>query len=64
MYDLIMKLMNTFQLEEIDFENNAFTWWCEREEKFPILSLLAKNIYLYMLVRQQVKDCFPMPAIC
>jgi len=32
-----------FQLEEIDFENNPFTWWCEREEKFPILSLLAKK---------------------
>jgi len=32
-----------FQLEEIDFESNPFTWWCEREEKFPILSLLAKK---------------------
>lgn len=32
-----------FQLEEIDFESNPFIWWCEREEKFPILSLLAKK---------------------
>jgi hypothetical protein len=31
------------QLEEIDFESNPFTWWYEREEKFPVLSLLAKK---------------------
>ena len=31
------------QLEEIDLENNPFIWWHDREEKFPILSLLAKK---------------------
>ena len=31
------------QLEEIDFERNPFDWWYEREEKFPVLSLLAKK---------------------
>ncbi|GES96177.1 zinc finger BED domain-containing protein 4-like [Rhizophagus clarus] len=32
-----------FQLEEIDLESNPFTWWHEQEEKFPILSFLAKK---------------------
>ncbi|GES76775.1 zinc finger BED domain-containing protein 1-like [Rhizophagus clarus] len=32
-----------FQLEEIDLESNSFIWWHEREEKFPILSFLAKK---------------------
>jgi hAT family C-terminal dimerisation region len=31
------------QLEEIDLENDPFIWWLNREEKFPILSILAKK---------------------
>ena len=44
-----------FQLEEIDFESNPFTWWCEREEKFPILSLLAKK-YLSVYARSTASE--------
>jgi len=31
------------QLEEIDFESDPFIWWSDREEKFTILSILAKK---------------------
>lgn len=31
------------KLEEIDLDRNPFIWWSEREEKYPILSLLAKK---------------------
>jgi hAT family C-terminal dimerisation region len=31
------------KLEEIEFDKNPFIWWYEREEKYPILSLLAKK---------------------
>ncbi|CAG8571159.1 10747_t:CDS:2, partial [Racocetra persica] len=31
------------KLEEIDFESDAFNWWYERHEKFPILNRLAKK---------------------
>jgi hypothetical protein len=39
-YDEISEYL---QLEEINFESDPFTWWHEREEKFPILSILAKK---------------------
>ena len=39
-YDEIAEYL---QLEEIDFENDPFIWWSNREEKFPILSILAKK---------------------
>lgn len=32
-----------FQLEEIDLEDDPFIWWCNRQERFPILSFLAKK---------------------
>jgi hAT family C-terminal dimerisation region len=32
-----------FQLEEIDLESDPFVWWHVHEEKFPILSFLAKK---------------------
>ena len=31
------------QLEEIDLECDPFIWWRDQEEKFPILSFLAKK---------------------
>ena len=31
------------KLEEIDLDRNSFIWQSEREEKYPILSLLAKK---------------------
>jgi hypothetical protein len=31
------------QIEEIDFESNPFDWWHEHQEKYPILSYLAKK---------------------
>jgi hypothetical protein len=39
-YDEIAEYL---QLEEIDLEGDPFTWWHEREEKFPILSFIAKK---------------------
>jgi hypothetical protein len=37
------EVVEYLQLEEIDLESDPFIWWSDREEKFPILSLLAKK---------------------
>ncbi|CAG8784089.1 36121_t:CDS:1, partial [Racocetra persica] len=48
------------KLEEIDFESDAFNWWYERREKFPILSRLAKKYLAVYAVLQHLKDYFLM----
>jgi hypothetical protein len=50
LYDEIVEYL---QLEEIDLEGDPFTWWHEWEEKFPILSFIAKKylpVYACLMV--------------
>ena len=42
-------------LEEIDLENNPFTWWKKRKEKFPVLCYLAMK-YLSVYTSSTVSE--------
>src|SRR6185295_5228179 len=39
----VEEISDYLKLEEIDFEYDPFVWWHERQNKFPVLSSLAKK---------------------
>jgi len=51
------EIVEYLQLEEIDLESDPFIWWYNQQEKFPILSCLAKkylSVYSFLTTSKRL----------